>query len=61
MLRVEAEAFQSSCVALGQMKAAMPAALPEPVMVPSVPATPDEIPVGNLERTPPQLQVSWFA
>lgn len=55
---MEAEAFQASSVALGQMKAAMPAALPEPMVVPSVPATPDAIPAGNLDHTPPGLQVS---
>lgn len=57
VLRVESEAFQSASVALGQMKAAMPAALEAPPAVPSVPATPDGIPAGNIEATPPQFQV----
>ena len=54
---MEAEAFQAACIALGTMKAAMPAALPEAAMaVPSVPATPDGIPAGNFEPAPAGLQ-----
>lgn len=59
VLRVESEAFQSANLALGSMRAALPAPeLGGPPVTASVPNTPDAIGAshGELDRTPPHMQ-----
>ena len=62
VLRVEAEAFTGANMALGQMKAALPAALPAPMgsdlaapVAGSLPDTPD----GIAAAAPSHMQVGW--